>query len=205
MSGPRMWVCLATLTGTGLAAAQPLAWNNPAGGDWSVPANWSPQQTPTTLSNVQLGLSGPFTVRLGTFSASCATLAIPNPVATLDIRMNETLRVTATAASLPIEGTVLVGDGQFGNPSVLDMTSPGTAAFTGAGRLVLNARRELVLPFADGKGQHESAPRVGRSAWGRRSASKVGAPSREPSPAPGRSPRAWARAPPASSPSTRWP
>jgi hypothetical protein len=46
------------------AAATAIAWTNPSNGNWSVPANWSPNQVPTTNDFVAITNAGTYTITL---------------------------------------------------------------------------------------------------------------------------------------------
>lgn len=98
------------------ASAQPMAWNNPAGGCWCAPGNWMPTGLPASFNTVQIGLPGTYTVRLGTVgTSSAAALSITNPSAALDLHMGETLMLQASSGTHRIDGVLLLGDGAFGN------------------------------------------------------------------------------------------
>ncbi len=47
-----------------LPVAAGIAWNNPAGGNWSVPGNWSPARVPGKTDTVFINLPGTYTVTL---------------------------------------------------------------------------------------------------------------------------------------------
>jgi hypothetical protein len=146
---PAWWTTVLGLVLSAAAArGQVSAWSNPAGGCWCDALNWTPMGTPTPGRGVRVNLPGAYAVRSSPSGSLAGTLSMTNPLATLDIRMGEAVRLYATDGTHRIDGVVKIGDGSFGNPAVLEITGNGSHRLTGAGRIVLHARPELVTPFA---------------------------------------------------------
>ena len=57
-------MALALLALGHLAHCATITWNNPAGGNWSVAANWSPNQVPTNTDTALITTPGTYTVNL---------------------------------------------------------------------------------------------------------------------------------------------
>ncbi|MFZ2874172.1 MAG: hypothetical protein WAZ94_06785 [Phycisphaerales bacterium] len=135
-----VWACSAP------ALAQNLVWNNPAGGCWCTPGNWSPVALPNSSTNVAISLPGAYTVGFNIGTAACAQLSLTNPDATVGLRSGETLQLFGTTHQ--VNGVLRVGDATFANPAAVDAFAPSFLRFEGTGRIVLNAHPQSVLPFA---------------------------------------------------------
>lgn len=135
-----VWACSAP------APAQNPVWNNPAGGCWRTPGNWSPVALPNSITNVAVSLPGEYTVGFNIGTAACAQLSLTNPDATVGLRSGETLQRFGTTHQ--INGVLRVGDATFANPASIDAFVPSFLRFEGTGRIVLNAHPQIVLPFA---------------------------------------------------------
>lgn len=128
-------LAIALTTIAGHAAAQPAAWNNPAGGNWNTASNWTPAAVPNAPTiDAVLGLTDAYAV-LCNLSPSLATLAITNPLATLDIPGGNTISVS---------GGLLHNDGLIrinSNATIFNaaLAFPATASVTGTGMLHLGA------------------------------------------------------------------
>ena len=61
---------LLLLTSGSLAHAATVTWTNTSGGNWSVAANWNPNQVPTNTDNVLITTPGTYTVTLDVFDTS---------------------------------------------------------------------------------------------------------------------------------------
>src|ERR1039458_2141149 len=58
----RMLAALWLLSIGGLAHCATITWTNTSGGNWSVAANWNPNQVPTNSDNVLITTPGTYTV-----------------------------------------------------------------------------------------------------------------------------------------------
>jgi len=129
------------------AGAQVREWNNPAGGCWCTPSNWSPSSLPTSANGVFISWNGTYTVRTAPSPSNQALLlSISNPDATLAMAGNESL--TLWGSTHQIDGTLRIGDGVFGGPATVELFGASPTQMSGTGRIVLNAHPNLVLPFA---------------------------------------------------------
>lgn len=86
--------------------AELVSWNNAAGGNWNVAANWNPQKVPEAGDDVLIALPGTYTV---------------------------TLNADGTLASLTVGGAA--GEQTLANPArILTLQGPGTIAVNGVYR-----------------------------------------------------------------------
>jgi hypothetical protein len=104
-----------------LASGNVNAWINPAGGDWSVAANWSRGAVPGPLDTVTIAQSGTYTVNVDV-NATFARLDVGAPSGT------QTLAVAAN--------TLTAGNGAFASNTVLSLSGSGT--ITGSGSLAVS-------------------------------------------------------------------
>lgn len=138
----------ATLAAAALCAAalatksHAQTWTNPAGGDWSNPANWSPAVVPSGMSEINLGLSGAYTVALGFNQALDSTLTILNPQAALLIPAGKELVAGGASvnsrAVLANRGQIRVGSSESGAPATISVVRGLT--LQGSGTLTLSAQ-----------------------------------------------------------------
>ncbi len=105
-------ISLCALMGCALpASAATITWNNPAGGSWDDPANWSPQQVPVAGDVAVIGGATAYTIDV-TGNQAVDDLDFTNPNATLRITGNGTLG----------SATLTLNDG-FTNPGTIELTS----------------------------------------------------------------------------------
>lgn len=117
----------------GHAAAQPVSWNNPAGGAWNIASNWDPTVVPNSgTAQVTLGLFDPYTV-VCNFSPTISTLAITNPLATIDIVGGNSLFVIG--GLLDTDGLIRINSNSTVFDASLTFTANTTATGTGEIRL----------------------------------------------------------------------
>ena len=126
-----------TATATGLTGATSttfdisalssgVAWNNPAGGNWSVPANWSPVRVPGKADTVFITLSGTYTV----------TLDVNDTVAFLTLggaTGAQTLAATNRTFGIDSSGSVLTN----GALNLTSTTINGDGTLTTAGTIAI--------------------------------------------------------------------
>jgi hypothetical protein len=115
------------------ASGQPIAWQNAAGGAWSVATNWNPNTVPISTSHAALiGIAGTYTV-LVDLSPSLASLDVANPGATLAVQGGRVLGSAAWSNN----GTIVVNSNAAASDTVLRINA--TATLSGTGTVVLNA------------------------------------------------------------------
>ncbi len=94
---PGAWLIVALVAANTHAAT--ISWNNPAGGSWAVPANWSSAQVPTSADDVLITLPGNYTVSF-TASLSAASLTVGTDGGTGTQILAGTTAVTAPALTI---------------------------------------------------------------------------------------------------------
>ncbi len=120
----------------GHAVAQPILWNNPAGGAWNIASNWDPAVVPNSgIADVTLDLVDPYTV-ICNFSPTVSTLAITNPLATIDIPGGNSLFIIG--GLLENNGLVRINS----NSTVFDASLNYLALFNAQ-----DPRADLAAPF----------------------------------------------------------
>jgi fibronectin-binding autotransporter adhesin len=132
----------ATFALTQLAGAAPT-WNNAAGGNWSVPGNWSPSGAPVAASDVIFG-------NTGSGSPNTDDLT-PNSIDSLIYDWSSGLQQTTvinTGTTLTVNSSLAAGSALLLEGSASAAPSSGTlapAAINGGGNLVLNGAGDLVV------------------------------------------------------------
>lgn len=95
-----------------------IAWTNQAGGNWSVAANWSPNQVPAATDNVFLTNAGNYTVTLNQHAEVANFTLGAAPSATTNILYNGSYNLT-------VAGTITVRSNgwlqSYGNISVTNL------------------------------------------------------------------------------------
>ncbi|HEY7685960.1 MAG TPA: hypothetical protein VH833_07650 [Gemmatimonadales bacterium] len=128
-----------------LSAAAGIAWNNPAGGNWSVPGNWSPARVPGKTDTVFINLPGTYTVTLDV-NDTVAFLTVGGATGTQTLTATGRTFGIDTAASVLANGainltsTTINGNGTLSIAGTLTV-SPGTSVINagvsvGAGGLL---------------------------------------------------------------------
>ncbi len=125
--------------------AATISWANPASGNWSVAANWSPALVPGPGDDAMITVAGTYTVTMTAFeSVLSLTLGGPSGTQTLDTAGNT---LFAHGGTINSNGVVNVSGGSFNtDPFVLTVSgtinwSGGTindAAITSTGTLLLS-------------------------------------------------------------------
>ena len=128
--GKAMLTVLGFLVGTQCARAADIVWTNAAGGNWSTPANWSPNQVPGAADNAYITNNGTYTVTVNA-NASPGTVTIGGTSGT------QTLNLSA--------GTFTLNGLGSGNAQSALTISGGTLAGSGDG----NDRRGAELDGGD--------------------------------------------------------
>src|SRR5690349_1393702 len=133
----RAWLALGLSLAAGSARANDSVWTNTAGGNWSIPGNWSGGVVPGAADNALFTTAGTYTVVLND-TRSITDVALNVPTVTVNsfggnLNLGGTMSLTA--------GNWLMG-GLNGTPAVLTggtITRPagGTGTFTVSGDLRL--------------------------------------------------------------------
>lgn len=130
-------------TAVSTAAGQNINWDNPAGGLWNVPANWSPATVPSlTTETAVFSIGGAYTATLNVSTPTLGSINIFDPGCTLGINTGISLGLEG---GLLNNGLVLINNTNGGFASFL--TFNNSAALTGTGTLTLNgssSRSQLV-------------------------------------------------------------
>jgi len=143
--GAAMVATLLSVQSTRAAAT----WNNAAGGNWSVPANWSPSAVPGATSDVLFGNTGagsPNTNDISSETINSLSFDWNNgSQQTTVINPGKTLTVNGSGAA----GTALLLEGSASAAPAAGTLAP--AAITGAGgNLVLNGAGDIVIHLGQG-------------------------------------------------------
>jgi hypothetical protein len=131
-------ICLATVCGS-RAVADDHAWNNSAGGNWNVGANWTPVGPPVAGDNATISTAGAYTVAL-TDAHSVASVTLNQSTAILNhtggtFTVGTAFNVTAGTYALNGGTLTLNGGMTTAAGSTINLTS-GT--WNGAGAAVVN-------------------------------------------------------------------
>lgn len=111
-------------------SAASIAWNNPAGGSWNQPTNWTPAQVPGAGDSAVIQLAGTYTVDLpSTVTLTSIELGGPGATPTLTLA-NGILRPTGgtigSQSSFNITGGTIEGSGTIqGANFISGLISPG--------------------------------------------------------------------------------
>ena len=153
MSATRLsrFVAALLLAAATQAYATNFVWNNPGGGNWSAPTNWSPNGTPGANDSVYISNAGIYTITLDTTNITIANLMLGGPVGQQTLATtNYPLTLASNISSLVgsngvflLQGGVFSGDltvngqldwtgGQLGNtPNTVTITTNGVATLAG--------------------------------------------------------------------------
>jgi len=156
-------VVAAVVLRSGNCDATQITWTNIAGGNWSVAANWSPNQVPSSVDTVLITQSGTYTVVMDVSSATVASLTLgagggAAGVQTLGITNNtltaNPLAVTNGGALLAnnatFPGAVTVGNGAvFGDTSSVTVNASGSVTVAAGGALNLGGSLSLFGPLTN--------------------------------------------------------
>jgi hypothetical protein len=122
------------------ASAADIIWTNAAGGNWSVPANWSPNQVPGTVDVAWITNSGAYTVTLDT-NLTLNGLALGGDSGTQTFsHANYTLTLDGPGSS-SAHGIYALASGILAGSGVLTLNGPfnwsgGTLGSSGSGQVV---------------------------------------------------------------------
>ncbi|MBV9825088.1 MAG: hypothetical protein JO001_05380, partial [Alphaproteobacteria bacterium] len=129
------------LGGTDIIAMGSVAWNNPSGGNWSVPTNWTPNVVPDQYYNVTIGITGNYTVNVDGPDAA-ASLTISDPGATVAIQGGDSLDVQG-----PIVNSGLINITGNSNATAV-LIADGAIQLSGGGTVTLSNQNLAVLQTA---------------------------------------------------------
>jgi hypothetical protein len=113
--------------------AATIAWTNVAGGSWTTPANWSPNQVPADGDTVLITANGTYTVTLNA-SPTLAALALGASAGTQTLAVNGQSLTLAGASTVNANGRLQFDGGWLQGTGTLEVT--GTCDWS-YGRLVL--------------------------------------------------------------------
>ncbi len=117
------------LSFVGAAHAAAVRWNNAAGGNWNVAANWLPAAVPTTSDTAVIDLPGTYTVTMNV-NVTLAALRISGAASGV-----QTLSATSRTIALANASSI----GAQGAANLASCTVSGAGAITNDGSLTLNA------------------------------------------------------------------
>ena len=119
-----------------LSGAAGISWSNPAGGNWSVPSNWSPARVPGKADTVFITLPGTYTVTLDV-NDTIAFLTLGGATGTQTLTATNRTFGIDTAASILANGvvnlttTTINGDGTLSTLGSL-FIAPGSSVIHAA-------------------------------------------------------------------------
>src|SRR4051812_15066781 len=123
--------CLKSLVAVVLLAgpvrAADIVWTNAAGGNWSVAANWNPNQVPGGADNALVTASGSYTVTLNS-AATVASLQVGGGTGTKTLTVSSTLTVNG-ASSVDANSVLNFSSGILNGTG--DITVAGTLNWSG--------------------------------------------------------------------------
>ncbi|MCI0567581.1 MAG: right-handed parallel beta-helix repeat-containing protein, partial [Acidobacteria bacterium] len=132
-------------------AAAVISWNNAAGGNWGVAANWSPALIPGASDTADITLAGTYTVVLNV-TASIASLNLGGASGTQTLSNSSMTLTLAGASTINANGALLMSGGTLNGAG--DLTSAGPITWTGgslAGTGVLTVNAGMTLTTAGTK------------------------------------------------------
>ncbi len=106
-----------------------VVWNNPAGGNWNVAANWLPARVPTGLDNAKITLPGTYTVQITSGTVAPLTLTVGGAGVTATLRQTAGTLAPVAASSLAVGSTYEFAGGTLSGPATL--TVHGALLWTG--------------------------------------------------------------------------
>ncbi len=114
-----------------------IAWTNVNGGDWSVAANWNPNQVRTAADDVLITADGNYTVRLD-ISASISSLAVGGGSGTQTLTNPASPLNIANSGVVNANGVLGLGGGTLGGTNQVSGTMTWTAGILGGPLTVAN-------------------------------------------------------------------
>jgi len=139
-------LCLGTSLVSCLTAAQ-LEWTNVAGGNWSVPTNWSPNQVPTGDDDALITTAGTYTVTVDT-DAVVKSLTLGGPAGSQALQISGSLLLMGGLTVIHSNGLMSLFGGRIGGDG--DISLEGIfnvfgGSLAGSGVLSIGMPGELLL------------------------------------------------------------
>jgi hypothetical protein len=129
------FVTLALLALNSVAHATTIIWTNTAGGDWSVAANWSPNQVPGSSDSALITNNGTYTLTMENLTVGNVTLGGGSGQQILDWNSGSlaagSVLTVASSATLSLEGSSYL-DGVVTNAGTVIWPSDAYYLFLGA-------------------------------------------------------------------------
>lgn len=135
---------LIAFAGTAAAGPVPYLWALPVDGFWNDPLNWNPNGVPGLTDDVELGLTGPYTISLGPATQDAATFRITNPEAALHIVNSRSLRIRQGIVN---HGSIVLNPNNELRAPNLVLADASTIAGTGTIRLGAPGTRAQLTGF----------------------------------------------------------
>ncbi|MGA2865165.1 MAG: hypothetical protein ABSF95_11870, partial [Verrucomicrobiota bacterium] len=118
------WVALIVwLSISGVAPAADIAWTNTAGGNWSAPANWSPNQAPGPADNAYITNAGTYTVTVSA-DAGVNTLTLGGPTGTQTLNLSGGTFTLSGPGSGNAQAALTVSGGTLAGSGLLALAGP---------------------------------------------------------------------------------
>ncbi len=144
----RRAMMLVMLAGVLPCAAQPIEWNNGAGGLWNDPLNWNPMNVPNVASETaHISLAGAYLVTLNT-SPTVGGLFLNNAAATLSFQTGVALFINGATSTN--NGLIVINATQGGAGTLL--RADQNCVLSGTGRITLNAGGNLDTAYLQTSG-----------------------------------------------------
>jgi hypothetical protein len=119
------------------APAATISWTNVNGGDWSVAANWNPNQVPGAADDVLITADGNYTVRLD-ISANISSLAVGGGSGTQTLTNPASPLNIANSGVVNANGVLGLGGGTLNGTNQVSGTMNWTAGILGGPLTVAN-------------------------------------------------------------------
>ena len=142
-------IVLALLGGIDMARSATLAWTNTAGGNWSVAANWDPNQVPGSNDTAQINsAAGTYTVTVDV-NATVNSLVVGGAVSGVqNLQVPNGVTLTMSSATVNTNGTVTVAGG--GEMDLLQFILYGPLTNSGTINLNDNGYFDSIYIYNDG-------------------------------------------------------
>lgn len=114
---------LTSATSAGLNVTAPanlISWINPAGGNWSVGANWSRGTAPVATDTVNISLAGTYTVNLD-INTTVTRIEVGGASGTQTLQVNANNLVVTGTGAIGTSGRVALGGGSLAGAGIIDV------------------------------------------------------------------------------------
>src|SRR5262245_50116729 len=140
-----------------LATAAAVRWNNAAGGNWNVPANWSPAAVPTATDTAVIDLAGTYTVTMNV-NVSISAVRISGAASGVQTLTGTTRTVTlANASSIGAQGVLSLTSSTVNGAGALTNDGSFTQASTSVAQALTNNGAQLVTGTSSAAGAYANA------------------------------------------------